>query len=593
MERKAINYEFYRLVQKHDDQVSPLETSNGNPNLFVLSLRMPIHPSPFIHGSSPLVVLAVLAVPFMWMVVVFTALVLRKKHPQAAAPWRLAEGVAVCAIGVALAFCATLGMGGAAQHVPAEAYWLPGVRLDTLSALLLMMVAFLGWVIVRFSRRYLDGDPGRMRYLIFLCATLAAVWCLLASNNLLLVCLAWSLSSLCLHPLLTFYRERPAAMLAAHKKFLVSRVADAFSLVGCGFLYSGLGTLKFDQLAHQLAQPLPALAGTQVAVAGTLFAAAAILKCAQLPFHGWLLQVMEAPTPVSALLHAGIVNIGGFVLLRLAGVLDHAPYAQLLLVTSGSMTAATAALVMMTRISAKVMLAWSTVAQMGFMLLEIGLGAYALALLHLVAHSMYKAHAFLSAGDSARVQHNLRIAPAGQPMAVTARVMVAVGLPLGIGSAAWVCGVDLRDEPSSWVLAAALASGLWPLVRACRPTAAPQQTALLAACAFGLSLLYFGWHRLFDHLAPAQTTAPSAILAGFAAGCLLALLAVQETVLARPDGALSRWLHPRAFAGFHLDESFTRLTWAVWPAPGARDRLPSGSPPRAAIGASTAPKELS
>ncbi|XLM23048.1 NADH-quinone oxidoreductase subunit L, partial [Chromobacterium piscinae] len=111
------------------------------------------------------------------------------------------------------------------------------------------------------------------------------------------------------------------------------------------------------------------------------------IKTAQLPFHGWLTQVMEAPTPISALLHAGVVNLGGIVLIKAAPLLQTAPPANLLLMLWGGASALLCCLVMLTRISVKLRLAWSTCAQMGFMLLEIGMGRYSLALLHLLAHS--------------------------------------------------------------------------------------------------------------------------------------------------------------------------------------------------------------
>lgn len=500
--------------------------------------------------------------PVLWLPTIAQA---ARAPAESDGAWRAAERVAVCGVFVALAAALLVVVAGPASHL-ARSPWLPTLRLDALSVSVLVMVAFLGWVIVRYSRAYLRGDTGRSRYLAWLGATLAAVWCLLVLNNLLLVCLAWSLSSLFLHPLLTFYPTRPAAMLAAHKKFLVSRLADGLTLGACVCLYLVAGTLQIDRVAQIVQEPV-AMTSHWTGAAATLFALAAILKCAQLPFHGWLLQVMEAPTPVSALLHAGIVNIGGFILLRLAPVLEASPLAHGLLVVAGSVTAALAALVMMTRISVKVMLAWSTVAQMGFMLLEIGLGAYSLALLHLLAHSMYKAHSFLSAGETVQQQHSLRIAPAVQEPAVFTRVLAAVGLPIGVGLAAWLCGVDLAHRPATWVLAAALVCGLWPLLRARAPGGVTSQFGVMALSAFALSLLYFGWHRLFDHLAPARETLAGPFALGFAAVCLLALLIVQETVLANPDGKLSRWLHPRAFAGFHLDEAFTRFTWRVWPAP--------------------------
>jgi NAD(P)H-quinone oxidoreductase subunit 5 len=138
----------------------------------------------------------------------------------------------------------------------------------------------------------------------------------------------------------------------------------------------------------------------QQQTATILLGLVALIKCAQLPLHGWLIQVVESPTPVSALLHAGIVNLGGFLLLLFSPLLSQSIYAQWLVLIIAGMTACFAALVMMTRISIKVRLAWSTTAQMGLMLVECALGLYQLALLHLVAHSCYKAYAFLRTGSA-------------------------------------------------------------------------------------------------------------------------------------------------------------------------------------------------
>lgn len=139
---------------------------------------------------------------------------------------------------------------------------------------------------------------------------------------------------------------------------------------------------------------------------------------------------MEAPTPVSALLHAGVVNMGGFVLLRVAELIGLVPSAQWLLVIVGSLTAVLAGMVMLTRISIKVRLAWSTCAQMGFMLMEIGLGLYELALLHLVAHSLYKAYAFLSSGEAVE---RARLHDFQAPQSVNGK---AVGALLAVGLSA-------------------------------------------------------------------------------------------------------------------------------------------------------------
>ena len=512
---------------------------------------------------------------FLPLALLFPAWLASRRASTTGKAWPLAQGISLLALLAALLAGLEVAVHGSASVAPAT--WLPAVRLDALSVLMLALTTFLGWVIVRYSRNYLAGDPHQGRYLAWLCLTLAAVWLLVMLNNLLLLCLAWTATSLALHQLLTFYRDRPAAIVAAHKKFLISRAADVLTLAGTLLVFLSLDTLQIDRITQLLAAGHPVDTGLQLAA--MLFVLSAILKCAQLPFHGWLLQVMEAPTPVSALLHAGIVNIGGFVLLRLAGLLETAPAAQLLLVVAGSITAALAALVMMTRISVKVMLAWSTCAQMGFMLLEIGLGAYPLALLHLLAHSLYKAHAFLGAGERVARQRMLDIAPVNRPLGNGLKLLALAGLLLALGLASLVSGLDPRHEPALWVLGGALASSLLPLVSAPAETRPSRQVLLLVVSAFGLALLYGLWHRLFASLVPASSISPGNLSLAVAAICLAGLLVVQQIVLGQPQGRLSRWLHPRAFAGFHLDEIFTRITLRLWPAKlGAARRIQAALP---------------
>ncbi|MFZ6754859.1 NADH-quinone oxidoreductase subunit L [Undibacterium sp. Dicai25W] len=476
--------------------------------------------------------------------------------------WSFAEGGALLAMLTALLSAVEVGLNGSGSA--SFAHWCPSVRLDALSVMMLLLTAFLGWVILRYSRNYLAGDKGLAHYLIWLCLTLATVWLLVIFNNLLLVCLAWSASSLALHQLLIFYKDRPAALMAAHKKFFISRAADVLTLVATLLLYVRFDTLELDRIANALVNVHEA--DTNIEIAAYLFVISAILKCAQLPLHGWLLQVMEAPTPVSALLHAGIVNIGGFILLRVSGLLELVPAAQLLLVMVGSITATLAALVMMTRISVKVMLAWSTCAQMGFMLLEIGLGAYSLALLHLLAHSLYKAYAFLAAGETVSRQRMLHIAPATHPLNFAQLCLAFAGLGLALMLSGWLTGLDPRHDAVIWLLGGVLASGLLPLVSSPSENRGWYQVILLTIYAFGLSLLYGIWHFIFGRLLSASTVPPSIFSIIFAAICLFGLLIVQQVVLTHPRGALSRWLHPRAFAGFHLDEMVTYLTLRIWPA---------------------------
>jgi NAD(P)H-quinone oxidoreductase subunit 5 len=377
---------------------------------------------------------------------------------------------------------------------------------------------------------------------------------------------AWTASSLALHQLLTFYRERPAAQVVAHKKFLASRLADACLLAALWLLHRETGTLSMPEIAAQLPQ-MAALPATLHAAA-LLVALAAVLKSAQLPLHGWLIQVMEAPTPVSALLHAGIVNLGGFVLIRLAALLSAAPAAQALLVGVGASTALLAGLVMMTRVSIKVRLAWSTCAQMGFMLVECGLGLYELAMLHLVAHSVYKAHAFLAAGEAVHEARSRDFAPArftGEGGAATLAVRFAA-VPVALtavwaSAAAWQAALPgFQLHPAALAIAGL---GLAPLLWGAQAGARLALSGL--ARLLGLVQLYFGWHLAFAAAMP-PAVAPAPLLAGFAVLCIAALYGLQAWLPARPGGALARALHPLAFAGFHLDERFTRLTFRVWPA---------------------------
>jgi len=256
----------------------------------------------------------------------------------------------------------------------------------------------------------------------------------------------------------------------------------------------------------------------------------------------------------------------GFILLRLTVLLETAPTAQLLLVMAGSVMATLAAVVMMTRISVKVMLAWSTCAQMGFMLLEIGLGAYSLALLHLMAHSLYKAYAFLGAGETVARQRMLGIAPADRPLGAGLYVLALAGLLLALVLAGFLTGLDPRHDPVIWVLGGALASSLLPLVSAPAGPWALRQVILLIVYAFCLGLLYGVWHFLFARLMPSSSTPPTNSGLWFAGICLLGLLIVQQIVLSQPKGFVSRWLHPCAFAGFHLDEIVTHMTLRLWPA---------------------------
>ncbi len=437
-------------------------------------------------------------------------------------------------------------------------------RLDALAGVMLALVTFIGVVIHRYARRYLDGQAAAAHYRRWFVATVAAASLLVTAGDLRILALAWTASSLSLHQLLTFFAERPQAQVAAHKKFLLSRLADVAIYAAVFLLGRAFGTYDIAALgaAATAMDTLPA----SVHAAGYLLVAGVALRSAQLPFHGWLIQVMEAPTPVSALLHAGVVNIGGYVLIRLAALMGLLPGAMTALVVIGATTAVLAALVMTTRVTVKVALAWSTAAQMGFMLLECGLGAWELALLHLVAHSCYKAHAFLGSGGVVALQARRAVAlTAPRPTALR-----WIGGALGGASiaalAAALAWPDVSSDPRAWVAVGILALALAPFFVRLPMATSWRATGTLLGAALFVAALYAAWHTVFAALLPAPLAfVPGTASIAMALGAFAALYLVQAMVSVRPHARAARALHAWAFAGFHLDELFTRATFLVWP----------------------------
>lgn len=487
--------------------------------------------------------------------------------------WSMARLACTCAALLAAAGLIRALIGAATQppSIVTMGAWGPvalSFRSDVVEALMLQLVTFLAWVIVNYSCRCMAGDPREPRYLRKLMHTLAAVCLLVTANNLLVFLAAWVLTSLSLHGLLTLYPDRQPAVIAAHKKFLASRLGDLTLLLGILLLGTHTGSFEMDQvLARVTSLPLPP---PWLSAAAVMLSLSAMIKCAQLPLHGWLIQVMEAPTPVSALLHAGVVNLGGFMLIRLAPVLAMAPGARLLLVISGTLTAVISSLVMTTRISIKVNLAWSTCAQMGFMLLECGLGRYDLALLHLLGHSLYKAHAFLGSGGTVNLARlkamtptRPRTGPAAAALSACCGLLIAtLGAILWQQSAPWH-GTSLFCLGVSGLAVAGLLGST-------AAVGSPRAWFTLPAIALLVVSLYFGAERLFHSLLPdAPALVPTwqdRLALAFALTAFLALYAIQTVVRALPQGRFASTAYSWFYAGLYLDEVFTRATFSLWPA---------------------------
>ncbi len=310
------------------------------------------------------------------------------------------------------------------------------VRLDAVSAIMLVLVSFIGWIVLRYSATYMDGEARQGAFTGWLSATLASVLLLVMSGNLVQLLAAWIATSLMLHQLLLFYPERTTAQRAARKKAVVARISEGALAIAVVLLIASYGTTDIATILSS------AQANTLTIIAALLIALAAVMASAQFPIHGWLTEVMEAPTPVSALLHAGVINAGGFLLIRFADIMLVAPGIMALLVMLGGFTALFGGLVMLTQPAVKTSLAWSTIAQMAFMIMQCGLALFPLALLHIVAHSLYKAHAFLSAGEAVRnVAAIRRPGPVAVPSARNVMLAFATGI-LIYGIVAAVFGID-------------------------------------------------------------------------------------------------------------------------------------------------------
>lgn len=361
------------------------------------------------------------------------------------------------------------------------------VRLDAVSATMLLLVAFVGWIVMRYARTYLDGEDRQGAFTAWLCVTLAAVLLLVQAGNLVQLVIAWVATSFALRRLLLFYPERVAARRAARKKQLFATIGAGALMIAAALVWATFGTTDIATI-NALARA--GEASWLVVGAAALFALAAVLKSAQFPTHGWLTEVMEAPTPVSALLHAGVINGGGFLLIRFADVMVSAPGVLAALAILGGFTALFGALVMLTQPSVKTSLAWSTVAQMGFMILQCGLALFPLALLHIIAHSLYKAHAFLASGGAVeQVAAIRRPGPVAVPdgPAVGRAFLIALAIYAGIG-AAFGFGFGFEHKsPQALALGAILIFGVAYLLAQGLADAAPRpltrKTAIYASAA--------------------------------------------------------------------------------------------------------------
>jgi NAD(P)H-quinone oxidoreductase subunit 5 len=493
---------------------------------------------------------------------------------------RLANAAAWLAFAAAIVALLSHGF-GPAEELTLASVALPfglgafsiGVYVDAVTVIMLSLVSLVGAVVSTYGRNYMAGEAREGHFHKWLLLTVASILTVLVASNLLLFSLAWMATSLCLHQLLTFFPDRPAAILAAHKKFVFSRIGDASLFAASLLIGATVHTMDFAGLYAAMADmtgPLP----TSLQAAAWLIVVAAVLKCAQFPFHGWILQVMEAPTPVSALLHAGIVNAGAFLVIRMSPIMSLSGPALDSLAVVGLVTLAIASLVMLTQTSIKVSLAWSTSAQMGFMLLEAGLGLYSLALLHLVAHSLYKAHAFLASGSSvdgfrAPVLRFGYGAPKPWHWLVAFQGSLLMTILAGLAF-----GVDPTEQPALIVTGAIVAIATTQLLLQALVLEDDARLLLRAtAIAAFVCLAYFGLHAAFEHaiagsVHPAESaSAAFEIAVGLGVILVFVGLILLQHLFTYIQGPVRQAIQVHLYNGLYVDILVTRLITRLWPAP--------------------------
>lgn len=282
------------------------------------------------------------------------------------------------------------------------------LRADGLSAIMLVMITFIGSLIAIFSVGYMHGDPGYPRFFAEVSLFIFSMTGLVLADNLILVYAFWEGVGLCSYLLIGFWFAKPAAAAAARKAFLVTRLGDVGFLLGILLFWHGSRhQLDFGSLFGAVRAGM--FSESTLTLGCLLLFCGAVGKSAQFPLHVWLPDAMEGPTPVSALIHAAtMVTAGVYLVARCTPIFEHAPDAQLVVSIIGGVTALLAALIALTQTDLKRVLAYSTVSQLGFMFLALGTGVGVVAaIFHLFTHAFFKALLFLAAGSVMHAMGNV------------------------------------------------------------------------------------------------------------------------------------------------------------------------------------------
>jgi len=282
-----------------------------------------------------------------------------------------------------------------------------GVLIDPLAAMMLVIVTLVSLLVYIYSVSYMEHDEGMGRFFAFISLFSAAMLGLVVSVNFLQLYVFWEGVGLCSYLLIGFYYNKVSAREAAKKAFITTRIGDFGMLVGILLVQMVFGTMDFIEL-RMLVPPYVLAAGTGfLTVIGLLLFMGAIGKSGQFPLHVWLLDAMEGPTPTSALIHAAtMVAAGVYLVARAFFIFSESPFVMDFIAGLGAFTALFAAIIAVTQRKFKSVLAYSTISQLGYMMLAVGVGAFSASMFHLMTHAFFKAMLFLCAGAVMHALHD-------------------------------------------------------------------------------------------------------------------------------------------------------------------------------------------
>lgn len=284
--------------------------------------------------------------------------------------------------------------------------FLVSLRMDSLSAIMTLVVTGIGSLIHIYSTGYMANDESYKRYFAYLNLFLFFMLLLVLGESLLVLFLGWEGVGLASYLLIGFWFKDPEKVIAGKKAFIVNRIGDAGFLIGIFLLFNTVGSLELPTINQWFDIHSGQISSLMINLIGIMLFIGATGKSAQLPLYIWLPDAMAGPTPVSALIHAAtMVTAGVYMIARLSGLYIHADMAMLIIASTGALTAFFAATMALVQKDIKKILAYSTVSQLGFMFLSLGVGAFSAAIFHLFTHAFFKACLFLAAGSVIHALH--------------------------------------------------------------------------------------------------------------------------------------------------------------------------------------------